>query len=209
MGSATVKTAAATQAILDQTIKSVAVNLDGTLTFTKWNDDEETTVGNLKGPKGDTGDVSPGTSGFTTLTQLLDSVGYGVLAHDKVTTLQNWGLQDDVWKKVSGLSVTFDKVINRHYEINLSMQMSTEDPNGATFDVEIRHPDDTMVARLGAASPSTNRTVQVGGSVIFKAGETQSDQVYEVWARGNTAYNIEIRSDYSPTRLTIVDIGMT
>lgn len=208
MGSAIVKTAAATDAILAQTIQSAEVLLpSGKIRFYR-HDGSQFDTDSLIGPQGNPGDVSAGTSGFSTLTQLLDRTGYGVLWHDKVTTLQSWAdlSPENEWHTITGLSATFDQKVDRLYRVELDMLMLTEDPDGCVFAAEIIDGS-TVVARFGNVATQDAQAVHVGGVLTFMAGATVNDQLFTVRARGTTGWQIDVKSDYVPSRLTIEDIG--
>lgn len=213
MGSVTVKTAAATQAILDQTIKSAAIKLDelnpawaayaiGDLICTRW-DDTHFSAGSAIGPVGPAGPINA-----ADLTALKNDTGYGALWHDKVTTVQTWAdLVEDVWHTITGLQVTFDKTVDRLYRVELAMLMLTEDPAGAEFAAEVIDPDDNVIARFSDKTGNDGRAINVGGSLTFEAGNTQPGLIYTVRARASTGWQVDVKSDYVPTRLTIEDVG--
>lgn len=207
MGTVTVKNAAATQAILDQTIKSVVVNEDGTLTFTRWDDTTFTTENSLIGPTGPAGPLDEDAEAFINAAILAatDDTGKGVLAHDQVTVDQTWGFDEDGWNLVTGLSVTFNQVTGRTYRITSGLLISSG-ADMVRFGCEIRDGG-TVMARGSGFGPNNGHSVQVGPCRVYTAGTTSS-KTLTVYARGNTPNDITVESAYVPSFLTVEDIGV-
>lgn len=206
MATATLKTAAATQAILDNTVASAAVNGDGDLILTK-HDGSTVNAGSVIGPAGPTGATGEVSSAAlaAAITASKDDAGYGILGHDRVGTAQFWAFDENGWNEITDLSVTFNQVTGRMYEVAWGLQLKSG-ADDVFFQAEARDGSTIRGTASGFATQN-GRACSLGGVGHWLAASSGSKTI-KLWGRGDTPNDISTSSEYFHTWLSVKDIGV-
>jgi hypothetical protein len=231
MGTVTAMTAAKTQSILDQTIKSIRVVVAstpptveaplGTVQVQYWgNPTVWVNIGNALGPPGEVGPAGPinqaaldaaiateVTNRNTAITTAQNDSGLGVVRHSENNTDLRFTSFPNVNENIllTGVTVTWTVQANRYYRVEGHAVANTEANAGANFDLHIMDAGD-VIARDSAYLDGPGRSAGLNVGRTFKALATAS-KTYGLYLRSSVGDYTNVEGSYAASYISLTDLG--
>lgn len=218
-------TAAKTQAILNQTIKTASVNGSGNLILTKY---DGTTVDagyvlGSPGPAGPAGEVSTASLNAAIATEVTNrnngilsygsKIGTGIIAHAIGSgTSTTWTSSGSSFYIPSGTSLTVDFDETKHYKIEAAAYIMYASGSPCSYILEIQRETSPGVyggiARGSLYSPIANTTGAALASIIINPTTwTSSTEKFRLGIRASEDNTHTLKNDFSNIYISIIDLG--